>query len=390
MTVKIWKEILGKDGIAIGSDEIIEEIINELLSSDKIDPKIFISNYTFLSTRGTGTIRDLFGVQDYKLPEPSTSIKEFASPIKRARAFPIWFIAAYPDVVLWFYEWQKNLLRLHNYDKVVITLEKSKLFGIDTQDIDVNENKIVDKNGKYLPKYLKKIVVSYKNEVKKNIETQEDVLIFSEKDESVHQEAGILKAENIECATVNEKENQDKNKNTIYNNSLGEVHPWRRYWARLFDLTCIFQIYIIIIFFFSPSLYYILTQNMGEYISGYILLFFYMIFFEPMMISFFGTTPGKALLGIRIRDFYDKKISYSKAMGRGFSVWVKGLGLGIPFIQLITMVVAYTKLANTGKTSWDENYEIKVSHSRVGFIRIIFFVVIFIFCLFLLGALMNI
>jgi len=116
VAVKLWKDILGKNGIDVGPDEIIDKIINELFIIDKIDPKAFLSNYSFLLNGGMGNIRDLFGVQNTQLSEPSASIREFNSPIKRARAFPLWFIAAYPDVMLWFHKWQRNFIKLHNRD----------------------------------------------------------------------------------------------------------------------------------------------------------------------------------------------------------------------------------------------------------------------------------
>ena len=139
MAVKLWKDILGKNGISIGSDEIIEKIINELFTIDKIDPKIFISNYTILLTGKIGNIRDLFRVQHNHLSEPSASIRAFDSPIKRAKAFPLWFIAAYPDVILWFHEWQRNLLRLYNRDYNLLAFESANLFGIKIRDLSGNK-----------------------------------------------------------------------------------------------------------------------------------------------------------------------------------------------------------------------------------------------------------
>lgn len=98
-----------------------------------------------------------------------------------------------------------------------------------------------------------------------------------------------------------------------------QVYPWRRYWARLFDITFIMPIYIFIIALFSPGLSYGITR-MDSFVGGILLLLFYLIFFEPMMLSSFGTTPGKALLGIKIRALSGKKISYTTAMRRGFRI----------------------------------------------------------------------
>jgi len=110
-------------------------------------------------------------------------------------------------------------------------------------------------------------------------------------------------------------------------------------------------------------------------------LLFYLIFFEPMMLSSFGTTPGKALLGIKIRRALSgKKISYTTGMKRGSLLWLNGMGMGIPFIAFFTMIFAYSKLKRNGITSWDERCGISVIHDRLSIFRVILFITIFIFC----------
>jgi len=159
-----------------------------------------------------------------------------------------------------------------------------------------------------------------------------------------------------------------------------QVYPWRRYWARLFDITFIMPIYIFIISLFSPGINYTITR-MDSFIGGILLLLFYLIFFEPMMLSYFGTTPGKVLLGIKIRALSGNNISYTTGMKRGFLLWLNGMGMGIPFIALFTMIIAYRKLEKNGITSWDERCGIDVIHDQLSIFRVILFITIFIFCL---------
>ena len=159
-----------------------------------------------------------------------------------------------------------------------------------------------------------------------------------------------------------------------------QVYPWRRYWARLFDITFIMPFYIFIISLFSPGLNYTIIR-MESFIGGTLLLLFYLIFFEPMMLSSFGTTPGKVLLGIKIRDLSGKKISYTTGMRRGFLVWIYGMGIGIPLITLFTMTVAYSKLRRNGITGWDEKCEISIIHDQLSIFRVTLFITTFIFCL---------
>ena len=167
-----------------------------------------------------------------------------------------------------------------------------------------------------------------------------------------------------------------------------QVYPWRRYWARMFDITFIMPIYIFIISLFSPGLNYTIIR-MDNFIGGILLLLFYLIFFEPMMLSSFGTTPGKALLGIKIHDLSGKKISYTTGMRRGTLLWLNGMGMGIPFIAFFTMIFAYNKLKRNGITSWDERCGIRVIHSQLSIFRVILFITIFIFCLFIWAGFMS-
>lgn len=167
-----------------------------------------------------------------------------------------------------------------------------------------------------------------------------------------------------------------------------QVYPWRRYWARIFDITFIMPIYIFIIALFSPGLNYSISR-MDSFIGGTLLLLFYLIFFEPMMLSSFGTTPGKSLLGIKIRDLSGKKISYTTAMRRGSLLWLNGMGIGIPLIAFFTMIIAYNKLKRNGITSWDEKCGINVIHDQLSIFRVILFITIFIFCLFIWAEFMS-
>jgi len=54
-----------------------------------------------------------------------------------------------------------------------------------------------------------------------------------------------------------------------------QVYPWRRYWARLFDITFIMPIYIFIIALFSPGLSYGIPR-MDSFIGSILLLLFYL------------------------------------------------------------------------------------------------------------------
>jgi hypothetical protein len=117
---------------------------------------------------------------------------------------------------------------------------------------------------------------------------------------------------------------------------------------------------------------------------GFALLFAY-IFVEPVMLAAWGSTPGKALLRVRLRNSDGTKLSYAKALGRTARVWVKGVGLGIPFIALFTQIYAYNRLKKEGMTSWDEEGNFSLTHRVIGPWRVIATVLIFIAFFFLIA-----
>ena len=147
--------------------------------------------------------------------------------------------------------------------------------------------------------------------------------------------------------------------------------PWVRYWARMMDVMLFgLPCGIIIGFIHEPLL------ELPDVIFGIIIMFLY-VFVEPIMLSAWGTTPGKALLNVRLRKADGDKLSYGEALRRSVNVWVRGLGLGIPIVSLFTLMNAYNRLAKEGMTSWDEEGDFRILHRLVGAGRVILTVIVF-------------
>ena len=171
------------------------------------------------------------------------------------------------------------------------------------------------------------------------------------------------------------------NKNKIsreFSNIITEVHPWRRYFARIFDFMIVMPLWLIILVLFSPKTPLVFTMfNLNEFWFGVISIFIYVVLVEPVMFSAFGTTPGKALLKISVVNHDGDKISYETAMKRNLQLWIKGLGIGLPIITFFTLLISYNKLNNFGTTDWDDKYKIRILYGEVGFFRYLLFGVIF-------------
>jgi len=64
-----------------------------------------------------------------------------------------------------------------------------------------------------------------------------------------------------------------------------------------------------------------------------------------------------------------QKFAFPLALKRSLVVWLRGLGLALPIISLITLIVAYNTLKNDGQTSWDRDFNISVLHRDLSIFR---------------------
>ncbi len=81
-----------------------------------------------------------------------------------------------------------------------------------------------------------------------------------------------------------------------------------------------------------------------------------MVLLEAILLASRGTTPGKALMGIRVHTFPENgKPSFLRALGRSISVFTLGMGMmyvSLPLLPLM-MGLSYWRLRRVGITSWD-------------------------------------
>jgi uncharacterized RDD family membrane protein YckC len=166
--------------------------------------------------------------------------------------------------------------------------------------------------------------------------------------------------------------------------ALDPARPFVRFWARMFDYTLVsvvvFQLSAPV--FTPPQPGESVTQTLERYLSemgrpeAIILartLFFAMLGWqalEAVLVHLFGTTPGKALLGIRIVDAEGDRVPLARSLGRAFAVYVLGAGFyQFPFI-LIGMVFSFFRLTATGISLWDQHLRTRVEHAPLGPVRI--------------------
>lgn len=118
--------------------------------------------------------------------------------------------------------------------------------------------------------------------------------------------------------------------------------------ARLFDLALVF----IILELISALRYPIFTNS---YHRNIMITGFAWFLIEPIFLTISGTTPGKFLSNIKLREINNKNISYINAAIRSFKVWCVGLGFLLPVVYLFTLWYCRRQFIRTGTTYWDKN-----------------------------------
>ncbi|WP_128567037.1 RDD family protein [Methanocella paludicola] len=148
-------------------------------------------------------------------------------------------------------------------------------------------------------------------------------------------------------------------------------HPWLRFFARQFDLMIynfFLSLFIVMVSIFLPSLEILYTGISGMFLLQIITVLTWIVP-ETILMAAFGMTLSKWVFNIKVRNASEAILSLGESFERSLGVAVKGLALGIPVFYLVTMLMSYNKLENTGRTSWDREGNFKVYHGKIGPIR---------------------
>lgn len=132
--------------------------------------------------------------------------------------------------------------------------------------------------------------------------------------------------------------------------------PGRRFAARWLDLTLYKSILM--------ALYGLLGGNLmrlSTVASGLIglLAMVVMLFVEPLLLQLFSTTPGKALMGLRVerREMYDGTYpGYGEGVQRTWLVLWRGYGFGIPIFSLVRLWKSWSADSEDKELDWEDGY----------------------------------
>ncbi len=127
--------------------------------------------------------------------------------------------------------------------------------------------------------------------------------------------------------------------------------PWRRFFSRSLDIAFFglpSSLILQWVFRFNPN---ILPDEIWVIISGYLgwLLTFV---FEPLLLHFWGTTPGKWAFGLSVRDEEGNKLSIRTAFARTWSVFANGTCYDLPFLHWLFQYKCY-QACKEEELPWD-------------------------------------
>lgn len=129
------------------------------------------------------------------------------------------------------------------------------------------------------------------------------------------------------------------------------LFPVRRFFARMLDISL--YITLLLIIKVQLGIHPFFVESVGKELLfqlPYLLL-------DALALAYIGTTPGKWLLNIRLRDHSGQRLSFPRALLRSARVWVLGFAMQTPFI-LISLPFSWYVANKYGKFLWDlpKNY----------------------------------
>jgi hypothetical protein len=135
----------------------------------------------------------------------------------------------------------------------------------------------------------------------------------------------------------------------------GSPRPWNRYCARMLDTYCGGNLLVnLIVVPIIPEL----AQDL--WLRQWLFVPLMWLFAESVLLSVVGTTPGKWLFGVRVRTAANERLNFAVAMHRSFSVYLRGMGAGVPVVSLFTVLAAYNRLQAEKITTWDRDAGLRV------------------------------
>ncbi len=137
--------------------------------------------------------------------------------------------------------------------------------------------------------------------------------------------------------------------------------PVRRFVARLLDIglaRLLVDAVLYVIFHMNP-------QDISAFWATLASMLVLLIV-EPLLLHYTGTTAGKWIMGLRVKDINGGRLSVSAARSRTLGVLWYGLGLNLPIYILVRLWKSYRACADGEPLSWEDESLLVLRDQRKG------------------------
>lgn len=136
------------------------------------------------------------------------------------------------------------------------------------------------------------------------------------------------------------------------------ICPWRRFFARNLDLMlCTVLPFAAAAALFRPNY---LPQGLGFTVIRTLVTLALLFAVEPLLLHFWGTTPGKWLLGLSVEGENGGRLSLEAAWGRTTGLICYGLGFCVPVVSLVTCALSWRRHGSGQPLRWEEGSELRL------------------------------
>ena len=140
-------------------------------------------------------------------------------------------------------------------------------------------------------------------------------------------------------------------------------NPWQRFWARMLDMglaDLAITALLALVFHLNTN-----GDSLPVTILETVLCWGLVLVLEPLLLSTLGTTPGKWLMGLELRDKRGRKLSFSQAFQRTWDVLGTGYGYQVPFYNIYRHYQCWKTCRENKPLYYDWN-EGNLYYSRTG------------------------
>jgi len=115
-----------------------------------------------------------------------------------------------------------------------------------------------------------------------------------------------------------------------------------------------------------------------------------MVLIETAFLGTLGTTPGKAMLGVSVRDYRGERLTFSTAFRRSLFVMVLGMGCFAPSLMLLALFFSWWWVRRFGFTPWDRKLgTTDVLNDSLSFRKVVMTLALIILCLRIMYVLLS-